>query len=576
MSETTSPASKTPHWRRAIRPLIWWFIMVLLMFAYRTHERLSANTRISFDPTLAGKQLGYEASTTIDGMRASSGQRIPIGWHTLTITHPKTKSFSTNLFVGYGQHELGQIELERAMGTLEVNSDPVARRLTIRGPEFSATLTNTSGMTSSVPTGMYVIEGVFKHASRRVEVTVNVGERTVQNFAAMFGAIRIETSREDVMFQLRDTGDKLVGAGKLPAFVGELPVGKYRLIATRLSTQQEIQIILTSGVTNQTRVVFEYGTAMLATEPAGATVTSEDGRNWGETPLTLNELATGRWTFKLQRNGYESALVALEITANQTATYTTNLNDLNYAALIKTAKRELASKNYELASSAINEVLISKPGDAVALAMQPEAVGNWRIQTAKAKAKVRDFSGGIRDLTLALEIMPNNPEALRLMDEFKKKESDQIKLIGQEILARPKQAFEEVIQKWRADASPYEVHERTVQLGFQETQRALSSAFGTVPPVFFTSQYESKFPDSFAFGAYQQIPGGGRRCVFGGSQIDGVTKFYFKIVEYKDSVALNPTFVNLTDQQKLQIKEGIQTVTERVRVALEQAQGRKP
>ena len=64
--------------------------------------------------------------------------------------------------------------------------------------------------------------------------------------------------------------------------------------------------------------------------------------------------------------------------------------------------------------------------------------------------------------------------------------------------------------------------------------------------------------------------------MFGGSQIDGVTKFYFKIVEYKDSVALNPTFVNLTDQQKLQIKEGIQTVTERVRVALEQAQGRKP
>ena len=172
MSETPPVTSKPSHWRRAIRPLIWWSIMVLLMFAYRTHQRLSARTTIRFEPSLAGKSLGYEAEARFDGQSLMSGQRVPIGWHTLTVSHPKTKTFSTNLFVWYGQHDLGGIELERATGVLVVNASPAAHYLTIRGPEFSVTLTNSLGITSSVPTDRYVVEVAYKYWQQKEAVTV--------------------------------------------------------------------------------------------------------------------------------------------------------------------------------------------------------------------------------------------------------------------------------------------------------------------------------------------------------------------------------------------------------------------
>src|SRR5882672_1421269 len=158
MSESTPVTSKPAPWRRGLRPLIWWLIMVLLMFAYRTHERLSANTLINFEPTLSGKRVADEAVAAIDGKPASDGQRIPIGWHTLTVSHPKTKPFSTNLFIWYGPRDLGEIALVRTMGVLVVIARPTAQQLTVRGPEFSVTLTNTYGITSSVPTDRYVLE----------------------------------------------------------------------------------------------------------------------------------------------------------------------------------------------------------------------------------------------------------------------------------------------------------------------------------------------------------------------------------------------------------------------------------
>jgi len=45
----------------------------------------------------------------------------------------KAEPFSTNLFVWYGEHNFGQINLKRAKGVLEVHVNPPADLLTIRG-----------------------------------------------------------------------------------------------------------------------------------------------------------------------------------------------------------------------------------------------------------------------------------------------------------------------------------------------------------------------------------------------------------------------------------------------------------
>ena len=143
--------------KHVLRPLLWWLILVLVLYGIRTHQRLMETTRIDFTVTMQG-QPQYEASTTFDGKPIISGQKIPLGNHTFTVTLPKGEPFSTNLFVWYGDHNFGMIDLKRTMGTLSVTADPPAPFIFIRGPEWSVTLTNSSGLTTSVPTDQYSVE----------------------------------------------------------------------------------------------------------------------------------------------------------------------------------------------------------------------------------------------------------------------------------------------------------------------------------------------------------------------------------------------------------------------------------
>src|SRR5690348_3775496 len=102
-STTNPPASgdRARHWRRVLRPLGWWLVLVLVLFAIRTHQRLSDETRLKFSVTLAGRELMIGATASFDQRGIESGERIPLGWHTFTISHPKGEPFLTNLFVWY-------------------------------------------------------------------------------------------------------------------------------------------------------------------------------------------------------------------------------------------------------------------------------------------------------------------------------------------------------------------------------------------------------------------------------------------------------------------------------------------
>src|ERR1043165_4434126 len=61
---------------RVLRPLAWWAMLVAVLFLIRTHERLSERTFLRFGPTLAGRQVNYEASATLDGHRFENGEHL--------------------------------------------------------------------------------------------------------------------------------------------------------------------------------------------------------------------------------------------------------------------------------------------------------------------------------------------------------------------------------------------------------------------------------------------------------------------------------------------------------------------
>jgi len=128
MEKSGTPEKRVRHPLRILRPLFWWLILVLALYGIRTHQRLMEKTRLDFTVTLQG-QPHFEASTTFDGKPMVSGQKISLGNHTFAVTLPKAEPFSTNMFVWYGGHDFGTIDLKRTMGTLSVSADPpIARK----------------------------------------------------------------------------------------------------------------------------------------------------------------------------------------------------------------------------------------------------------------------------------------------------------------------------------------------------------------------------------------------------------------------------------------------------------------
>jgi len=140
------------HASRGLRPIILWLLLVAVLFAIHTHQRLMERTRLDFTISLAGQIPFIEPVATLDGNTVFNDERVSLGSHQFMVTHPKGETFTTNLFIWYGGHNFGNIDLKRAKGTLSITIDPPAPWLSIQGPEFSVTLTNSTGFSDSVPT----------------------------------------------------------------------------------------------------------------------------------------------------------------------------------------------------------------------------------------------------------------------------------------------------------------------------------------------------------------------------------------------------------------------------------------
>ena len=605
MSESTPAPTQPTPWRRAIRPLIWWSIMVLLMFAYRTHQRLTAKTRLSFEPTLAGISTSYESEAAIDGKLARSGQQISIGWHTLTIKHPKTKSFSTNLFVWYGENELGQILLERATGTLAINAMPAAHSLTIRGPEFSVTLTNTPGSTLAVPTDPYIIEATYKYWHRREEVMVRAGQTSPQSFTPKLGMLRIDASHADATYELRDDRGTRLEFGSLPATLPELPAGNYQLTARRKRDRREMPVMVNANLTNLMRVEYIYGAAMIESDPPGAMVTS-GGSELGVTPLTLSELKPGSFEFTLRLNDYEDIASSLISTANQTNSFRTNLVSRFYTRAIKRANQFYADKNFDRAVEAATEALTYKADDVEAKRLQRDATGHAHLARAESLGGQGDYTAAIKAANAAVKTLDQSVYAKTLLADLTRREQERVEAEQrrQAELAEQKRKQEEAEQAVRqrqqninrlsmrfyelnrtySNQEAFSRHELVATNEAQSAATKINSALVGGQPAFEIVKYEWPQADTFTIQARHKIGIGYREClIVGGNVHPGEMHVLYKVFEYENPPELKllngflsaTTSIKITSQDpqveqkkaerfQLRVKEGVELVKGRI------------
>ena len=585
----TPPESRAHYWRRVLRPLFWWLLLVLVLYGIRTHQRLMEKTRLNFTVTLGGGQMSMldQASTTFDGKPLSSGEKIPLGNHQFVVTHPKGVTYTANLFIWYGAHNLGTIDLKRTMGTLSVIADPPADWLLIRGPEWSVVLTNSAGLTQSVPTDVYTVEVRYPHWQKNYSASVFANQTASCPIVPHFGGLKLDCNQTDATFQVLGPDGLFAAGGNLPATVSGLPAGDYKILAAHHGHEHNDTLTVKADMTTTSQLGFEYGTVVFETAPAQVSITSDDGRNWGETPRTLSELLPGNWKFTLQRLGYQSVQVSLDVAANQTNMVSTNLISETYFHAMSVTRQSMAEADYDHALQSANDALAAKPDDAEAATLQREATGLGLIKHATTLGQQGDYIGGIKNLKRALQALPDNAEAQQLIANFKQHEPEQIERLRVERLALPKKTFDAMMANLPETFS-FESHELTTSKSAEETHLAIELELKTGLPGFQILR-SAMTNEIFWISASQDFPGGSRRCeIVGGQSKDDETQIYFKVVELKRSAFYNqpigvilhtmPTHYDLidsnqtplNDKQKLQIDDGVSLVTGRIQMALGQ------
>src|SRR4051812_13613729 len=120
-----------------------------------------------------------------------NGSQIDVGRHRLTLTHRKAETVTTNIFAWYGGCDLGDVVLKRSRATLALTVNPPAQSLLISGPEFRIELTNSAGLTSSIPTDAYLVTAKWLNHSETNRITIMGGHDTAFQYSPSLGTASI-------------------------------------------------------------------------------------------------------------------------------------------------------------------------------------------------------------------------------------------------------------------------------------------------------------------------------------------------------------------------------------------------
>jgi hypothetical protein len=278
---------------RALAPMAWWVLLVLALFAYRKHQELSARTRIQFSIVVDGQPPKFGISANLDGRPFGSGETVHIGRHDFVVTSPKVQGISTNLFIWYGDHNLGEINLRRGKGTLHIQANPAAPLVTVTGPEFSTTLRDTQDTNLTVPTDQYDVQAEYSHWSQTQRAAVAANLTAPFVFAPKLGALNLTCNRAGATFSLTTEDNQLIDEGDLPKLSVALVAGNYLLTAMHRQHPIRQRITVETGATNDVLVAFPYGAATVNSTPSGANVLDASGNSLGTAILILPEEGCG-------------------------------------------------------------------------------------------------------------------------------------------------------------------------------------------------------------------------------------------------------------------------------------------
>lgn len=541
-----------------------------MLYACHQHEIWSKRTQIVFTVTLEGEQVGEGPRFALDGENFALGQVVGVGKHRLTITLPEALPFETNFFVWYGKHDLGPIDLKRTRGFLVISVSPAAPRLLVRGSHFSLALTNTTGITSSVPLDTYDIVADYGLIKDNCVAKVALDSGAVHVVRPRLGALVASCNQTGATYELYSSEKRRLSTGDLPIGLLWLQEGPYTLQVRHGKNTKEHQFIVQELSTNIVNIEFSYGAFSPSTEPPGAEILDESQAILGTTPATIRGLLIGKRTITLRKAGYEPVAVQIEVLPEATNVFHTNLVSRTYAGALRAAQTFNSRGDYAATLRAALDALQAKPGDEEALLLQTEALYQLALKRAKDAADRSDFTNAVREVREALQTHPGAPLAQGLLEEYSK----QMGLQHEQILRRPSEIFANAEARWGNDGRLFKTQQTKTVMKPEVAREKILHAFLWDEPKISAVKNGVDREDLFDIQGTQEFRGGLRRfLVTGAHSPTNGTHIFYKVMEYKltgrfggakEEIPLDPSDPSLSEQQRKQVSEGAKILRQKL------------
>lgn len=386
-----SPRFRRPLRLRANQVMLVCVGLAIGFFGWGYQRLQGLRALLAFDVRVDGQSVTNPSAyaATVGERPVKSGEAAGLGWREFRVAMADAAPFCTNVFIWYGLNDLGRVELAHHRGEMRLTIEPVAKAVWLAGPYHRISLTNTPGMTSSVPVGKYEGRVVFDHFEERIELAVASNQVCARAMRPAVSRLRLASEPAGAKFQLTGIDRTHVDLkGEVPSTVGPLAPGNYHVRMWRGDYLKETNLALSPGMTHRFAMVFEYGEIALTSQPTGALVYAK-GSLAGRTPMKVRDLRPGYYEFTLKRPGYQAAKLGTEVRGGGVIKLTTNLLSVRFAQALERARAAVAADppEYSLALSRVEEALEERPGDTQALALKAECEAVLKAEQARAAEK---------------------------------------------------------------------------------------------------------------------------------------------------------------------------------------------
>jgi hypothetical protein len=494
---------------------------------------------------------------------------VGLGWHRLSISQPKFVPFEKRLFVFYGEHDLGKIVLSRERGLISIHANPAAQTLRVNGPEYSATFTNSFGLTSSIPMDTYVVEAQYAHGTERSQTVVEAShEKAPIIFGAKLGTLQLTSTVRDARFSMYRGSGEFVLDGVIPKRIEQLPEGLYSIKADLLGNVRELTITILPKQVVETNIVFFYGTAKIESDPPEASVW-RGSEQWGTTPLLATNVSPGELRFTLKRHGYHDLQISTIVAANETNYTFAQLTNFLFPEALKELTQAIESTNLQSTTRALSDAFDSRPYD------QARGQGNsWTNDIiALSKLEIENNYEAAWELvqTLLKTVEPNTAAKLENALKCRKAEAKAERI--REQAKHIKSVYLSAVSAVQ-NSDPFEDYQTQIARDPEVLQASIKQALETQQPRFHVSRQAKLGRDCFVIEADEVFPDGMRKCVLVlGPKEPGICLIFFRVLELLPPNGGVGDWVPITDQKgaqispekEAQIRTGIETISSRLK-----------